>query len=137
MKATEQLEEIFYSDEGSRDLNRTEQLLLHILRMNTLARKRIISTQLANKIHVTRSAISQTVDRLVEKGYVCRVAADDDKKIAYIELSDRERQKLQQETLERASLYERVEKEMGKENAAQFLCLLEKFVNTANVLKKD
>jgi DNA-binding MarR family transcriptional regulator len=137
MRDTEQLEEIFFTADTERDLNRTEQLLLHIVRMNTLARKRIISTQLANKIHVTRSAISQTVDRMSEKGYICRVAAEDDKKIAYIELSEKEKQKLQKETLEQAALYEKIEKEMGKENAAQLLCLLEKFVATANNIKKE
>jgi DNA-binding MarR family transcriptional regulator len=105
--------------------------------MNTLTHKRLISTQLANKIHVTRSAISQTVDRLEEKGYVCRVAADDDKKIAYIELSEREKEKLQKETVEKAAFYERVEKEMGKENAAQLLCMLEKFISLSDKLRKQ
>jgi DNA-binding MarR family transcriptional regulator len=74
---------------------------------------------------------------LEEKGYVCRVAAEDDKKIAYIELSESEKQRLQEETIEHAALYERIEKGMGKENAAQLLCLLEKFVATANAIKKE
>lgn len=49
---------------------------------------RLISTQLAKLLGVTRSAVSQIVNRLEERGIVKRVPDDVDKKIAYIELTD-------------------------------------------------
>lgn len=49
---------------------------------------RLISTQLAKLLGVTRSAVSQIVNRLEERGVVKRVPDDVDKKIAYIELTD-------------------------------------------------
>ena len=50
--------------------------------------KRLISTQLAKLLEVTRSAISQIVSRLEKQGVLKRVADDVDRKIAYIELTD-------------------------------------------------
>lgn len=50
--------------------------------------KRLISTQLAKLLGVTRSAISQIVNRLEAEGVVKRVPDDVDRKIAYIEITD-------------------------------------------------
>ena len=50
--------------------------------------KRLISTQLADLLGVTRSAISQIVNQLEKEGVVKRVADDVDRKIAYIELTE-------------------------------------------------
>ena len=52
------------------------------------AGKRLISTQIAKNLGITRSAISQIVNRLVADGVVKRVADDVDRKIAYIELTE-------------------------------------------------
>lgn len=50
--------------------------------------RRLISTQLADILGVTRSAISQIVNRLEAQNVVKRVADDVDRKIAYIEVTD-------------------------------------------------
>jgi DNA-binding MarR family transcriptional regulator len=50
--------------------------------------KRLISTQIAKTLGVTRSAISQIVNRLEAENVVKRVADDVDRKIAYIEVTD-------------------------------------------------
>lgn len=51
--------------------------------------RRLISTQIASLLGVTRSAISQIVNRLEDAGIVKRVADDVDRKIAYIEFTDK------------------------------------------------
>ena len=50
--------------------------------------KRLISTQLAKLLGITRSAISQIVNKLEKEGVVRRVADDVDRKIAYIEITE-------------------------------------------------
>ena len=50
--------------------------------------KRLISTQLADRLNITRSAISQMVNKLEKGGIVKRVPDAVDRKIAYIELSE-------------------------------------------------
>lgn len=58
--------------------------------------KRLISTQIADRLNLTRSAVSQMVNKLEKKGIVKRVADDVDRKIAYIELSESAQEKYQQ-----------------------------------------
>jgi DNA-binding MarR family transcriptional regulator len=50
--------------------------------------KRLISTQLAKIIGVTRSAVSQIVNNLEQQGVVRRVPDEIDRKIAYVEISE-------------------------------------------------
>ncbi|MBE5753636.1 MAG: MarR family transcriptional regulator, partial [Clostridiales bacterium] len=50
--------------------------------------ERLISTQLAKKLDVTRSAVSQIVKKLEKDGVIKRVPDEIDKKIAYIELTE-------------------------------------------------
>ncbi len=49
--------------------------------------ERLISTELAKRLGITRSAISQIVNRLESQEVVRRVPDDTDRKIAYIELT--------------------------------------------------
>lgn len=68
--------------------NNTEmQMIKEILRVKETG-GRIISSELAKVLGVTRSAVSQMVNKLEAKNIVKRVADDTDRKIAYIELSD-------------------------------------------------
>lgn len=50
--------------------------------------RRMISSQLARALGVTRSAVSQIVGQMEKDGLVIRVPAETDKKIAYVELTD-------------------------------------------------
>ncbi len=68
--------------------NDTEIRLIGEVYAAKFAGKRLISTQLAKLLGVTRSAISQIVNRLEKEGLVQRVADLFDRKIAYIEVSD-------------------------------------------------
>ena len=69
--------------------NAGEEKLLHALLIATAKGDRLISTRIADKIGLTRSAVSQMVTKLEERGVVQRVAAENDKKIAYIEFTEK------------------------------------------------
>ncbi len=68
--------------------NDTEIRLLYEVLMAKEQGERLISTQIAKLLGVTRSAISQVVNRLEKEGAVKRVADDVDRKIAYIEVTE-------------------------------------------------
>ena len=68
--------------------NNSEMRLLGEVILAGYDGKRIISTQLAARLGVTRSAVSQMVNKLEARGIVRRVPDEVDRKIAYIELSD-------------------------------------------------
>ncbi len=74
--------------EGHTFFNDTEIRLISEIVSAMYEGKRLISTRLADLLGVTRSAISQIVNRLEEQGVVKRVADEVDRKIAYIELSE-------------------------------------------------
>ena len=66
----------------------TEMRLLTEVLLAKYENKRLISAQLARLLGVTRSAVSQIVNNLEERGVVVRVPDGIDKKIAYVELAD-------------------------------------------------
>lgn len=90
--------------------------------------KRLISTQLATKLGVTRSAVSQIVNRLEKKGIVKRVPDAVDRKIAYIEITE-EMLSSYQEDMEHygAFIGELIEK-FGEEKFHQLCALSEEFL---------
>ena len=80
-------ESIIIADKKMR-FNQTELRMLSEIISASYEGKRLISTQLAKRLGITRSAVSQIVNRLEEQGVVKRVADDVDRKIAYIEISE-------------------------------------------------
>lgn len=73
--------------EGKSRFNNTEFRLIGEIVSAKYEGKRLISTQIAKRLGITRSAVSQIVNRLEKQCVVQRVPDDVDKKIAYIELS--------------------------------------------------
>ena len=82
-----QMDGLSVADRETR-FNHTEMRLLGEIMASRYVGKRLISTQLAELLGLTRSAISQIVNRLEAQGIVQRVADDVDRKIAYIEVTE-------------------------------------------------
>ncbi len=78
---------IVLSDKKNR-FNDTELRLLSEVLEAKYAGKRLISTQIATRLGVTRSAISQIVNRLEGEGVIQRFPDPIDKKIAYVEMTE-------------------------------------------------
>lgn len=73
---------------GKAELSKTEFRLVREVIVEREKGKDIISSELARRLKITRSAVSQIVTKLEEKNIVRRTAAESDRKIAYIKLSD-------------------------------------------------
>lgn len=131
-----QMEEIrFY--QNSLPFNNTEMLLLREVFMAKQAGRHVISSYLAKVLGVTRSAISQMVNKLESKNLVRRVADAKDRKIAYIELSE-----YAMETYEglkaRLNLFlKKVKERIGQEKIEQFFSSAHEFIDACgNVLEE-
>ncbi len=94
--------------------------------------KRVISSQLAKKLGVTRSAVSQMVNKLEKNNIVRRVPDKKDKKIAYIELSDfahgvykgiRKRYEL---------FLDKVMEKLGEKRVHEFIACANEFLDACN-----
>lgn len=118
-------------------LSRTERSILTVLCMAEAEGTRVISAQIAERLDVTRSAVSQAVDKLSSLGYVQRTPAETDRKIAYIELTS-DAKKIYRSYIEREkALFDRVLSRMGEEGMSEFLALAEQFVCTAKEVRAE
>lgn len=92
---------------GVSNLSRTEFHLLREVILEAEKGKNIISSELARRLGITRSAVSQIVTKMEQRGIVNRVSSPTDRKIAYICLSEssmavfEEQCKLANETMKR------------------------------------
>ena len=70
------------------EFSEMEYALLNELVVLKIAGEKVISTQLAKRLNVTRSAVSQIVNNLEKQGVIKRVAVKNDKKSSYVELTE-------------------------------------------------
>ena len=70
------------------NLTQTEFRLIREIVMEREVGKQIISSELARRLNITRSAVSQLVTKLEKRGIVKRTSSPTDRKIFYVELSD-------------------------------------------------
>ena len=129
-------EDIIISDKKTQ-FNSTEIRLLFEILSAKHEGKRLISTRLASLLGITRSAVSQIVNRLEENGVVKRVADDVDRKIAYIEITD-EIMEIYHEDLEKCQDFiERVVQNFGEEKFQTMYTLLNEFIEVLEKEKKN
>ena len=108
-------------------LNHTELRLVGEILYSKAEGERLISTQLAKRLNVTRSAVSQIVQNLEKREIIKRVDDLVDKKIAYVELTDFA-MKLYLKTKESwLETLAKIIEEFGKEKLDALLALSDEF----------
>ena len=115
---------------GVAKLSRTEFRLLREVVMEEEKGRSIISSELARRLGITRSAISQIVTKLEMKGIVKRVDSPTDRKIAYIRLSDNTISVFEDQCKEANGIMSRVVELLGEDKMKAFFAQYEEF-NTA------
>ena len=119
---------LIVSDKRSR-FNDTELRLIGEVLSAKQSGSRLISTQLATKLGVTRSAISQIVNRLEETGVLKRVPDAVDRKIAYIEVTEETMDSYRADMKICGDFVGRVVERFGDEKFKQMKGLLEEFMD--------
>ena len=115
---------------GKKSFNNSELRMLEEIVAADKKGERLISTQLADKVGVTRSAISQMVNRLSEKGLVQRVPDDVDRKIAYIELTGNAKELYNAQRKRMGEVVAKVVADFGADKANQMLTLVDEFCDS-------
>ena len=118
------------------ELNNTELRLISEILLSGYEGKRLISTQLAKKLNVTRSAVSQIVKNLESREIVKRVPDSVDKKIAYIELTDSAMDVYLKSKKIGEEFIGDMLRDFGKKNLDKLLELTEEFWETFERLNK-
>lgn len=112
---------------GKKSFNNSEMRMLEEIVAADKKGERLISTELADKVGVTRSAISQMVNRLSANGLVKRVPDDVDKKIAYIELDGKAKEMYLAQRKKMGEVVNKVINDFGVDKANQMIKLVEEF----------
>jgi len=102
-------------------LSKTEYRMIREIVLEREKGNRIISSELARRLKVTRSAISQLVTKMENRGIVKRVDSPVDRKIAYVELSDRALQIYHEQSEIANSFAEKVVEKFGEARMQAFL----------------
>ena len=106
---------------GKKSFNNSEMRMLEEIVMADKKKEKLISTELADRVGVTRSAISQMVNRLSAKGLVKRVPDDVDRKIAYIQLDGKAKELYMAQRKRMGDSVSKVIAEFGAEKVNQML----------------
>ena len=109
-------------------LSKTEFRLLREIALEREQGKDIISSELARRLGVTRSAVSQIVTKLEKENIVIRTAAPGDKKIAYVRFSDKALAVFEAQCKIGNEIFERVVAELGEEKVKQLIASYDEFL---------
>ncbi len=98
---------------------------------------RLISTELAERLGVTRSAISQIVNRLEAEGVVQRLPDDVDRKIAYVDITEATEELYEKDLKLCSDFIGKVVKGYGKEKFEEMCSLLNEFIDCIHQAKEE
>ena len=132
MKKTEGLMDI----SAKQDLNTTEFRLVSEIVLAEVENRRLISTQLATRLGVTRSAISQMVNKLEGDGIIRRVPDEVDRKIAYVELTETAHEHFTNDLEKYEKFVAQVIARFGVARMEKLLALSDEFVSVVEMLKE-
>lgn len=117
--------------------NSTEIRLMNEVIYAQAKGNRLISTKLADRLGITRSAVSQIVAKLEERGAVRRVPDAVDRKIAYVELTEEIMTKYKDVVDEYANFVGMIIARMGVNKMDKFLSLAGEFYVAVEEATKD
>ena len=116
---------------GKSRFSETELRLLGEILTASYEGRQLIASRLAELLGITRSAVSQIVNKLEKEGVVCRTPSDSDKKIAYVKISDEALDTYNEELQNSVEYVGGLVSEFGEEKFKQMYKLIEEFVQLA------
>ena len=116
--------------------NKTEIQLIGEIVLANREKRKIFASQLAQKLCVTRSAVSHVVNRLERRGAIRRVKSEEDKKVEYVELTPRFIGRYKEDLENIFAFVGDLVGEFGEEKFNTMCDLFESFVALANAKAK-
>lgn len=116
--------------------NNSEMRLLGEIIKERQKGKKIISTELSRRLGITRSAVSQMVNKLEERKILMRTPSATDKKIAYVELSAEAEKAYIEEHEKCCAFMGKLIENFGQEKLDLLFALNEEFLSLVETLKK-
>ena len=125
-ESVKEMEEVNLFSEAAK-LTKTEFRLVREIVAEGEKGRDIISSELARRLGVTRSAISQIVNKLEARGVVKRVPSSTDRKTAYIRLSERTVSVFEEQCREANAVMEYVLHDLGEKRVQALIAAYDGF----------
>lgn len=120
----------------SAKLTKTEFRLLREIAIEGENGNDIISSELARRLGITRSAVSQIVSKLERQNIVVRAASPVDKKIAYVRFSEQSRAMFEEQCRQANLLLEGVVNELGTEKMDILVSSFHEFITAIKHIRE-
>ena len=104
-------------------LSRTEFRMIREILMEREKGKDIISSELARRLGITRSAVSQVVTKLEARNIVMRTDAPNDRKIAYVRLTEHSLSVFEEQCAQANAIMECVSATLGEKKIDELVKL--------------
>jgi Transcriptional regulators len=85
--------------------------------------------ELAEKLHIRSTSLSETITRLEEKGFIKRTASDNDKRTYVVSLTEEGKKRAEQDYKKREGLYSSILYPLSDDEKQQFENILSKIKN--------
>lgn len=108
-------------------LSKTEFRLVREIILEGERGRNIISSELARRLGITRSAVSQIVTKLEAQDVVKRTASPTDRKIAYVCLSDRANALFEEQCRQANEIMELIVADLGEKKMAKLFDAYDEF----------
>ena len=118
-------------------LSKTEFRLLREIALEHEQGRDIISSELARRLGVTRSAVSQIVTRLEKENIVVRTSSPSDKKIAYVRFSDKALAVFEEQCKVGNEIFERVVSELGEDKIKVLIKSYDEFLEVFHRISRE
>lgn len=108
------------------ELPRSELKMLKMIKMNSSETEGVKVSTLSELLDISKSAVSQMINALEDKGYVERVTTKSDRRVVYVRLTENGEERLAMELKTFLQGMDKVFKKMGEDDTEELLRLLEK-----------
>ena len=114
------------------ELPRSELMMLKKIKMNSTETDGVTISALSEMMMISKSAVSQTINTLEDKGYVQRSTTRNDRRLVYVQLTENGKQCLTKELQSFLQGLDAVFAEMGDADTRELLRLLTKLYSIAS-----
>ena len=108
------------------EIPRSELKMLKMIKMNSSETEGVKVSTLSELLDISKSAVSQMINALEDKGYVERVTTKNDRRVVYVRLTENGKERLAKELRAFLQGMDKIFTKMGEEDTEELLRLLEK-----------
>lgn len=118
------------------EMPRSEIIMLKMININTSKTEGVTISTLSERLEITKSAVSQMINVLEDKGYVERITTKSDRRIVYVRLTEVGEQSLEKSLQSLLKSLNQVFEKMGEEDTETLFRLLNKLYLIVSDYKK-